>query len=58
MKYNYYRCENCKALVTVSQIKEKGKCSKCGKGRITPAYFCGYNIPKPWEWPLIWMGIR
>ena len=31
MRYDYFRCENCKALITRRLIKEKGKCPKCGK---------------------------
>lgn len=58
MKYDYYRCENCKSLVTVRQIKTKGKCAKCGKARVNPAYFYGYNMPYPWEWILISLRLR
>ena len=58
MKYNYYRCEKCKAIVTVRQIKKSGQCAKCGGRRTNVAYFLGFNAPRPWEWLLIWLGWR
>ena len=58
MRYNYYRCEKCGAIVTIRQIKETGQCSKCGQRRVTTARFMGFNAPKPWEWLLIWLGVR
>ena len=58
MSFAYFRCENCKAIVTRRQIKEKGRCPKCGKGRVNLAYFMGYNMPRPWEWLLIWLRMR
>lgn len=58
MKYKYYRCDNCHAIVSIKKMKKKGKCSKCGKGRVTPAYFMGFNMPRPWEFTLIWLGVR
>jgi len=58
MKYDYYRCQNCKAIVTLKQIKKKGHCGKCGKGRISPAYLLGFNMPYPWEFILIWLNLR
>lgn len=58
MKYKYYRCVNCGALVTTKKIKDVGKCSKCGKIRVSPAYCFGYNMPRFHEWPLILLGLR
>ena len=46
------RCTDCSRLVTVAQLKQAGKCPKCGTRRVKEV-----QTLSTWEWIRIWTGI-
>lgn len=54
----FYRCDNCKRLMTKRIIKEKGECSSCGGRKLKYAIWHGRNMPKPFEFILLALGLR
>lgn len=54
----YFRCDNCKRLMTNRVIKEKGQCPICGGRKLKYAMYRGYNMPNPFEFILLALGLR
>jgi ssDNA-binding Zn-finger/Zn-ribbon topoisomerase 1 len=39
-------------------IKEKGECPSCGGRKLKYAIYRGYNMPRPFEFILLALGLR
>lgn len=54
----YYRCTNCGRLITNRIIEKYGKCPECSGGKLKYAIYHGFNMPKPFEFILLILGLR
>lgn len=54
----FYRCDNCKRLITKRIVEKMGQCPKCSGRKLKYAVYYGYNMPNPFEFILLFLGLR